>query len=147
MEVILKVDIKGVGYKNDLVSVKNGFGRNYLIPQGFAVLGTASAKKQLEENVRQASHKAAKLVADAEVVAEKIKGIALELKAKVGDTGKIFGAVTPLQISEALKGKGVDVDRKKISIKGDVKQLGNYIAEIDLHKSVRCQLNFEVISE
>ena len=147
MEVILKTDIKGLGYKNDLVAVKPGYGRNYLIPQGFAVLATIPAKKQLEENIRQAAHKAAKIKADAEATVAKLEGVKIELKAKVGESGRIFGAVTPLQVSEALKAKGVDVDRKKIAIKGDVKQLGGYIAEIDLHKEVKTELQFEVVGE
>ncbi|MCL4154428.1 UNVERIFIED_CONTAM: hypothetical protein GTU68_066839, partial [Idotea baltica] len=102
MEVILKTDIKGLGYKNDTVAVKPGYGRNYLIPQGFAIIASTSNKKMIAENIKQASHKADKIKNDAEAIAAAIGDNALEIKAKVGDSGKIFGAVTTLQISDAL---------------------------------------------
>ena len=133
MEVILKTDIKGLGYKNDTVNVKPGYGRNYLIPQGFAIIANESNRKMIEENIKQAAHKAEKIKADAQAIADAIGDSVLEIKAKVGDSGKIFGAVTTLQISDALKAKGVDVDRKKISFKGEVKMVGDYEVEIDLH--------------
>lgn len=147
MEVILKTDIKGLGYKNDTVNVKPGYGRNYLIPQGFAIIASGSNKKMITENIRQAAHKADKIKGDAQAVADAIGDAALEIKAKAGDSGKIFGAVTTLQISDALKARGVDVDRKKISFKGDVKMLGEYELEIDLHKEVKKDLKFSVIAE
>ncbi|EIM73098.1 50S ribosomal protein L9 [Nitritalea halalkaliphila LW7] len=112
MEVILRTDIKGLGYKNDLVNVKPGYGRNYLIPQGFAVLATASNKKALAENIKQAAHKAEKIKTEAVNLAEKLQGITLEIKAKIGDSGKIFGKVTTLQISDALAVSG-NRDRQK----------------------------------
>ncbi len=147
MEVILKTDIKGLGYKNDTVSVKPGYGRNYLIPQGFAILASHSNKKMIAENIRQAAHKAEKVKADAQSLADAIGDIVLEIKAKAGDSGKIFGAVTTLQISDALKAKGFDVDRKKISFKGEVKMIGDYELEIDLHKEVKKELKFSVVAE
>lgn len=147
MEVILKEDIKGLGYKNDVVSVKPGHGRNYLIPQGFAIMASESNKKVISENVRQAAHKAEKIKNDALALAQKIGDMLVEVKAKVGETGKIFGAITSLQISDALKLKGLDVDRKKISIKGDVKQVGEYTASLDLHKDVKHEVKFVVVPE
>ncbi len=147
MQVILKTDIKGLGYKNDLVDVKPGYGRNYLIPQGFALMATTSNVKQRDEIARQVAHKAEKLKQDAEALANAIGGTKLTIHAKAGETGKIFGAVTPNQIADALKAKGHDVDRKQISINGDVKTLGEYTAEIDLHKEVKKEVAFEVVAE
>ena len=147
MEVILKTDIKGLGYKNDTVNVKPGYGRNYLIPQGFAIIANESNRKMIEENIKQAAHKAEKIKADAQAIADAIGDSVLEIKAKVGDSGKIFGAVTTLQISDALKAKGVDVDRKKISFKGEVKMVGDYEVEIDLHKEVKKDVKFSVVAE
>ncbi len=147
MEVILRTDIKGVGYKNDLVEVKPGYGRNYLIPQGFAVLATSSNKKILAENIKQAAHKAEKIKTEAEDLAKKIEGIKLEIKAKIGESGKIFGKVTTLQISDALATKGIDVDRKKISINSPVTGAGEYEAEVDLHREVKTNVKFDVVAE
>ena len=147
MQVILKTDIKGLGYKNDLVDVKPGYGRNYLIPQGFAVMATTSNVKQRDEIARQVAHKAEKLKQDAETLAGSIGNTKLTIPAKAGETGKIFGAVTPNQIADALKAKGYDVDRKQISINGEVKTLGDYTAEIDLHKEVKKEISFEVVAE
>ncbi len=147
MEVILKTDIKGLGYKNDTVAVKPGYGRNYLIPQGFAIIANESNKKLMEENIKQMAHKAEKIKTEAEAIAAAIGEDALEIKAKVGDSGKIFGAVTTLQISDALKAKGIDVDRKKISFKGEVKMVGEYEVEIDLHKEVKKNVKFSVVAE
>src|SRR5690606_21902461 len=112
MEVILRDDVKGLGYKNDTVTVKPGYGRNYLIPQGLAVLADKSNKKIVAENIRQAAHKADKIKNDAQEIANSIGDLTLEIPAKVGETGKIFGSVTTLQISDALKAKGIEVDRK-----------------------------------
>jgi len=149
MEIILKEDIKGLGYKNDVVTVKPGYGRNYLIPKGLASMATESAKKVVAENVKQAAHKAEKIKNDALAIAEKLAAVAsiVEIKAKVGDSGKIFGAVTSLQISDALKEKGFAIDRKKISFKGDVKEVGEYTATIDLHKEVKQDIKFKVVAE
>ena len=145
MEVILKEDLKGLGYKNDLVKVKSGYGRNYLIPKGLALVASESNKKQIAENVKQASHKAEKIKQDAEAVAQAIGDVVLEISSKAGEKGKIFGAVTPLQISDALKSKGFEVDRKKISFKSQVKTLGDYQAVLDLHREVQHEVAFKVI--
>lgn len=147
MEIILKQDIQGLGYKNDLVKVKAGYGRNYLIPQGFAIVANKSNVKMIEENVRQASHKAEKIKNDATELADAIGDTVFEIGAKVGDSGKIFGAITTLQISDALKEKGFEIDRKKVSFKGDVKNVGDYIAILDLHKEVKKEVNFKVVPE
>lgn len=147
MEVILKTDIKGVGYKNDLVEVKPGYGRNYLIPQGYAVLATESNKKILAENIKQAAHKAEKIKKEAEETSAKLSGITLEIKAKIGDSGKIFGKVTTLQISDALAENGIKIDRKKISINMPVQTAGEFEAEIDLHREVKSAVKFVVVGE
>ena len=145
MEIILKTDITGVGYKNDIVSVKPGYGRNYLIPQGFATMATPSNRKVVAENIRQAAHKVEKIKNDALAIAEQIGGLTLTLIAKAGESGKIFGRVTNTQIADALREKGFDIDRKKITIE-DVKTLGEYQATIDLHKEVKHQVTVEVIA-
>ena len=145
MEVILKDDIKGLGYKNDLVDVKPGYGRNYLIPNGFAIQANDSTKKQLAENLKQAAHKAEKLKTAAQELAAKLAELTLEIPAKLGESGKIFGAVTTLQVSDALANKGLAVDRKKIAFKTDVKVAGEYVAHIDLHKEVKVELKFTVV--
>ncbi|EON78325.1 LSU ribosomal protein L9p [Lunatimonas lonarensis] len=147
MNVILKTDIKGLGYKNDLVDVKPGYGRNYLIPQGFAVLATPSNKRILEENIKQAAHKAEKIKTEAINLAAQIENVVLEIKAKIGESGKIFGKVTTLQISDALAEKGIDVDRKKISINQSVSTAGDFEAEIDLHREVKTAVKFSVVAE
>ncbi|MEY3565359.1 MAG: hypothetical protein RJA23_1529 [Bacteroidota bacterium] len=147
MEIILKTDIKGLGYKNDLVSVKPGYGRNYLIPQGFAVLATGSNKKILAENIKQAAHKAEKIKTEAENIAARISETTLEIKAKIGETGKIFGKVTTLQISDALATKGFEIDRKKIAITVPVEGAGEFTADIDLHREVKTQVKFVVVGE
>jgi large subunit ribosomal protein L9 len=146
MEVILKEDIKGLGYKNDIVKVKAGHGRNYLIPQGFAIMATDSNKKVVVENTKQAAHKAEKIKTEAMGIAEKIGAMVLEIKAKVGESGKIFGAITSLQISDALKDKGISVDRKKITFKTEVKEAGEYLASLDLHKEVKHDVKFKVVA-
>jgi large subunit ribosomal protein L9 len=147
MEIILKEDIAGLGYKNDVVKVRNGYGRNYLIPRGLAVMATESAKKVVAENIKQAAHKAEKLKTDALSLAERIGDTTLDIYTKAGESGKIFGAVTTLQISDALKEKGFEVDRKRISLKTEVKNLGQYIAILDLHKEVKKEVVFNVIAE
>jgi large subunit ribosomal protein L9 len=147
MEIILKTDIKGLGYKNDLVAVKPGYGRNYLIPQGFAVLATGSNKKILAENIKQAAHKAEKIKTEAENTAAKLSDTTLEIKAKIGDSGKIFGKVTTLQISDALAAQGFEIDRKKISIGVPVDGAGEFSADIDLHREVKTKVKFVVSGE
>ncbi len=145
MEIILKEDIQGLGYKNDFVKVKPGYARNYLIPKGYAILASPSNKKMIEENVRQAAHKAEKVKQDAQALADSIGELSIEIPAKVGESGKIFGAVTTLQISDALKEKGFEIDRKKISFNSEVKTAGEFIAILDLHKEVKHELKFHVI--
>jgi large subunit ribosomal protein L9 len=147
MELILKDDVKNLGYKNDVVSVRPGFGRNYLIPQGFAILATESARKQLAENLKQAAHKAEKIKTAAIATAEGIGEMKLIIKAKAGENGKIFGAVTTLQLSDALRDKGFEVDRKRISFNEDVKNLGEFTALLSLHKEVKHTVNFEVVAD
>lgn len=147
MDIILKTDIKGLGYKNDLVAVKPGYGRNYLIPQGFAVLATDSNRKILAENIKQAAHKAEKIKTEAENIAAKLAETTLEIKAKIGDSGKIFGKVTTLQISDALATQGFEIDRKKISIGVPVDGAGEFSADIDLHREVKTKVKFVVSGE
>ncbi|PWJ58547.1 large subunit ribosomal protein L9 [Dyadobacter jejuensis] len=145
MEIILLTDIAGVGYKNDIVSVKAGYGRNYLIPQGFALLANASNRKIVAENVRQASHKAEKLKKDAEDIAAAIGEMVIEIRTVVGESGRIFGRVTNTQVADILKSKGFDIDRKKITV-DDVKSIGSYTAIVDLHKEVKHTLAVNVMA-
>ena len=147
MEVILKQDVTGLGYKNDIVKVKAGYGNNYLIPNGFALIANDSNKRLVNENIRQAAHKAAKIKQDAEGLAAKIGELTVELKTKAGESGKIFGAVTALQISDALKAKGFDIDRKKIVLKESPKQIGTYTVTLDLHKEVKHEIKVNVVAE
>ena len=146
MEVILKEDIQGLGYKNDTVEVKPGYGRNYLIPQGYAIIANQANKKMIEENIKQAAHKAEKLQKDAQELADKMGDLTLEIGTKAGESGKIFGAVTTLQVSEALKAKGFDVDRKKISF-NPIKEVGEYTATVDLHREVKKDITINVVAE
>lgn len=147
MKIILKEDVSGLGYKDDVVEVKNGYGRNYLIPTGKAVIATESALKVLAENQRQRAHKLAKIKADAEELAAKLKDVQLTIGAKTSATGTIFGSVNSIQISEALEKLGYNVDRKIIDIKESVKEVGNYTATIKLHKEVSVEVPFEVVAE
>jgi large subunit ribosomal protein L9 len=147
MEVILKQDVQGLGYKNDVVKVKAGYGNNYLIPNGFALIANDSNKRLVNENVRQAAHKAAKVKQDAQAIAAKVGELVVEIKTKAGESGKIFGAVTALQISDALKAKGFDIDRKKVILKESPKQLGTYNATLDLHKEVKHEIKVVVSAE
>ncbi len=147
MDVILKQDISGLGYKNDIVKVKDGYGRNYLIPNGYASIANVSNRRQVEENVRQMAHKAAKLKQDAEALAGKIGDFVAEIKTKAGESGKIFGAITALQISDTLKAKGFDIDRKKVVLKETPKQIGTYSATLDLHKEVKHEIKVVVSAE
>lgn len=145
MNIILRTDIAGLGYKNDTVEVKPGYGRNYLIPQGFAMMATDSNKKIVAENIRQAAHKAEKVKTEAQAIADGIGEMILVIPAKAGESGKIFGRVTNTQVADALRGKGFDIDRKKITV-DDVKNLGSYEASLDLHKDVKHKVKFEVVA-
>ena len=148
MEVILKKDVDNLGSANEIVQVKPGYGRNYLIPKGLAILATPSMKKVVEENVRQRAHKEAKLVEDAQAVASKLEGLSLKIGAKAGESGKIFGSVNTIQLSEALANKGFEIDRKNISIKEEpIKSLGSYTAKVKVYKDIVQEINFEVVEE
>lgn len=147
MKIILKEDVHGLGYKDDVVEVKNGYGRNYLIPTGKAVIATESALKVLAENAKQRAHKLAKIKADAEELAAKLAEVKLTIGAKTSATGTIFGSVNAIQISEALEKLGLAVDRKLIEIKDSVKEVGNYTATVKLHKEVVVEVPFEVVAE
>jgi large subunit ribosomal protein L9 len=147
MEVILKQDVHGLGYKNDTVKVRPGYGRNYLIPNGIAMIANDSNKRMMSENIRQAAHKAAKLKQDAEAMAQKIGDLTIEIGTKAGESGKIFGAVTASQIADMLKSKGFEVDRKKVIFKEQPKQLGNYTVTLDLHKEVKHEVKVSVVAE
>ncbi|MCQ2083827.1 MAG: 50S ribosomal protein L9 [Bacteroidaceae bacterium] len=146
MEIILKEDVINLGYKNDIVKVKDGYGRNYLIPQGKAVIASESAKKVLAENERQRAHKLAKIKADAEALAAKLNGVSLSISAKVNEDGTVFGGVGAAQVAEALSAKGFDIDRK-IILTDTVKAAGSYKAVINLHKEVKAEVAFEVVAE
>lgn len=147
MEIILKEDITNLGYKDDVVTVKDGYGRNFLIPQGKAVIASESAKKVLAENLKQRAHKLAQVKKDAEALAAKLKGVSLTIGAKVSSTGKIFGSVGAIQVAESLEKSGFEVDRKTITIKDSVKEVGNYVATVKLHREVSVEIPFEVIAE
>jgi len=148
MEVILKQDLKGLGYKNDIVKVKNGYGRNFLIPQRIAVLATDSNKKMQAEEIKQSSFKEQKLRNEATAMAAKFADVTVKVGAKAGESGKIFGSVTNIQLAEALKKAGYDVERKNIEMNEDaIKALGTYSAKVRLFKEVTATINFEVIAE
>jgi len=146
MKIILKEDVANLGYKDDVVEVKNGYGRNYLIPTGKAQLATPSALKVLAENLRQRAHKIAKIKADAEAIAETLKDVSLTIAAKVSENGTIFGSVGNIQVAEALAAAGKEVDRKLIVVDA-VKQVGQYTATVKLHKEVSVEIPFEVVAE
>lgn len=147
MELILKEDVKGVGYKNDIIDVKPGFGRNFLIPRKLAELATPGTKKSREELLKQVQHKQEKIKKDATEIAAKIGDSVLEIRAKAGETGKIFGSITAIQIADSLKKLGVDVDRKKVHISQDIKELGQYTVELDLHKEVQHKVVINVVAD
>jgi len=147
MEVILKEDIANLGHKNDIVAVKNGYGRNYLIPQGLAVLASPSAKKVHAENLKQRAHKEEKIKNEAEGVAKTLEGKVFTIGAKASSTGKIFGSVNTIQIAEVLTKEGFTVERKNISLKEDVKELGKYAATVKLHREVKVEISIEVVAE
>lgn len=148
MEVILKQDILNVGHKNDIVTVRDGYGRNYLVPQGMATEALASAKKIHAENMKQRAHKDAKIKSTAEGIAEKLQSVTLSIGTKASATGKIYGSVNNIQIAEALAKAGFDIDRKTILLKEAViKALGSYTAKIVLHKGVEVDIPFEIVAE
>ncbi len=147
MQVILKEDVINLGYKDDIVTVKDGYGRNFLIPTGKAVIASESAKKVLAENLKQRAHKLAKIKEDAQALAAKLEGVALTIGATTISTGTIFGSVTNIQVADALAKAGFEVDRKIIYIKESVKEVGNYKATLKLHKEVSVEVPFEVVSE
>ena len=147
MKVIVKEDITNLGYKDDVVEVKSGYGRNYLIPQRLAVIASPSALKVLAENLKQRAHKIAQIKADAEAIAESLKDVSLTISAKTSPTGTIFGSVTNIQIAEALEKLGHNIDRKIIFIKDNVKEVGKYTATVKLHKEVSVEIPFEVVPE
>jgi large subunit ribosomal protein L9 len=148
MEVILRQDIKGLGYKDDKVTVANGYGRNFLLPKGMATLATESAKKMHAEIMKQRAFKEDKLRKEAAANSEKLAGVSIKVGAKAGENGKIFGSVTTIQIAEALLKAGYNIERKNIEINDDtIKQLGTYSAKVRLYKDVSANVNFEVVAE
>ena len=149
MQIILIQDVKNLGYKNDIVNVKPGYARNYLIPQGMAIRATESARKVLAENMRQQAYKQEKIKKEAQDIATLLEGLTLRIPAKAAATGKIFGSVNNVQIANAIKeAKGIEIDRKQIMIDDDtIKEVGNYTAKIRLHKEVSVDINFEVFAE
>ena len=147
MQVILKEDVANLGYKDDIVTVKNGYGRNYLIPNGKAVIASESARKVLAENLKQRAHKLAKIKADAEELAAKLNGLVLTIGAKTSATGTIFGSVNNIQVAEELSKQGFDIDRKTIVIKDAIKEVGSYSAVIKLHREVSAEIKLEVVAE
>lgn len=148
MEIILKSDVQNLGFKDDIVEVKNGYGRNFLIPQGLAVLATASAKKVHAENLKQRAHKEAKLIADAQEVADRINQLSLKIFAKVGTGDKLFGSVGSIDLADALSKHNETIDKKYILVQGgSVKRTGSYTAQVRLHREVMANLNFEVVPE
>ncbi|HOP59389.1 MAG TPA: 50S ribosomal protein L9 [Bacteroidales bacterium] len=148
MDIILLQDVPKLGQKDDLVQVKNGYGRNFLIPKGYAIAATPSAKKMHAENLKQKAHKEEKIKAQASELAEKMTGLKLVIGAKTSSSGKIFGSVNTIQVAEALKEKGFETDRKNILLPEDqIKEIGNYKAVIKLHREVKAEIDLEIIAE
>lgn len=148
MDIILKQDVKGLGYANEVVTVKDGYARNFLIPQGIATLATPSIKKVIAENQKQQSHKAEKLLKEAQQAATAIEGKVPQVKAKVGEQGKIFGSINSIMLADALKEMGIEIDRKNITMKSEsIKETGTYEAEIEFHRDVKRTFEFEVVAE
>jgi len=149
MEVILKQDVHNLGYKDDIVKVKNGYARNFLIPKRLADIATGVNKKVHAETLKQRAFKQEKIKKEAEKIAESLKNVIIKVGAKVGTSGKIFGSVNAIQIAEAIKAQqNIEIDRKKIYVDGEsVKEVGNYTAKINLHKEVQVTINFEVVGE
>lgn len=149
MEVILLQDVQNLGYADDLVKVKDGYGRNYLIPQGYAVLATAPRKKMLAETLKQRAFKAEKIRKEAEFMAGKIDGIELKIYTKASEKGTIFGSVNTITVANALKDQhNIEIDRKKITLKDDhIKELGDYTAQVRLHKDFKVTINLQIMAE
>ncbi len=147
MKLILTQDVRSLGHKDDVVTVRPGYGRNYLIPQGMAKMATESALKMLAEDIKQRSFKQDKIRKDADAMAQRLEGVKVTLKAKTGTSGKIFGAVTTLQVANALKDMGYEVDRRKIVFSEEPKMIGEYKATISLHKEVSKEIDIEVVPE
>ena len=148
MEVILKKNVDNLGYVNEMVNVKPGFGRNFLIPHGYAILATASAKKAHAEIMKQKSHKDSKVLAEAQALGTKIEATSVKIVTKAGEKGKIFGSVNTIQLSEALKAEGIEVDRKSLKIKDEpIREVGSFEATANLHKEVKASFTFEVVGE
>ena len=148
MDIILKQDVPNLGHTDDIVTVKDGYGRNYLIPQGIAILATTSARKMHAENQRQRSHKEEKMREDASAMQAKMEGTKITIGAKTSSKGKIFGSVNTIQIAESLAKEGFEIDRKQISIKDDaVKEIGTYTANVKLYKDIRVDIEFEIVPE
>ena len=148
MEIILLQDVPKLGHKDDLVKVKDGYGRNYLIPKGFAIAATKSARKVHSENLKQRAHKEEKIKVEAQTIADTLADLKLVVGAKTSSTGKIFGSVNTIQIAESLKEKGFDIDRKNITLQEDqIKEIGTYKAFIKLHREIKVEIDFEIIAE
>ena len=148
MNIILKQDIPSLGHKDDIITVKDGYARNYLIPKGMAINATASVRKMHEEILKQRSHKEEQIKQEAEALAEKMKDLKLTIGAKTSTKGKIFGSVNTIQIAESLKNEGFEIDRKNITIKEElIKEVGSYTTEIKLHKEVKVEIPFEIVAE
>ena len=148
MELILKIDVDGVGFKDDLVNVKNGFGRNFLIPNGSAVLATSSAKKVLAENLKQRAFKEKKIVDDANKLSKKLLALEIKIKSKVGQGVKLFGSISNIDLASAISSKALELDKKFITLPGKtIKRLGKYEATIRLHREVSFELPFEIIPD
>lgn len=149
MEIILKQDVPNLGFKDDLVTVKDGYAANYLIPQGYAIMAVPSEKKKLAETLKQRAYKEEKIKKEAEKIAEQLQDAEVKIGAKAGTSGKIFGSVNALQVAEAIKDQlGIEIDRKRIMVDGtSIKEVGTYKAKINLHKDLRIDLKFEVVGE
>ncbi|MAO08424.1 MAG: 50S ribosomal protein L9 [Alteromonas sp.] len=148
MELILKKDVENLGFTDDVVTVKNGYGRNYLIPQGYAILATPSAKKVLAETLKQRAHKEQKVVDDAKKQAEKLNGLEIKITAKVGEGNKLFGSVSNADLADALAKEGVEVEKKYIAVAGGlIKRAGQYEAQIRFHRDVVVDFTFDVVAE
>jgi large subunit ribosomal protein L9 len=148
MEIILKQDVDNLGHKHDIVTVKAGYARNYLIPQGFAVAATKTARKVAEEVIRQQAHKAAKAMEQAQGLAEALNNLKVSIGAKAGENGKIFGSVNAIQLAEAIQKAGYDIERKQINLSEDhIKTLGTYAAEVKVYKGVKATVNFDVVAD
>jgi large subunit ribosomal protein L9 len=147
MEIILKEDVSNLGFKDDVVTVRDGYAQNFLIPKGFAVTATASAKKVLAENLRQRSVKLSKLKEEAEKTAEKLRNLNLKVELLTGKDGKIFGSVTPIMLANLLKDKGFDVDRRKLHAPAETNNVGTYTFTVDLYKEIKAEVSFEIVAK